>query len=380
MAEQTILEDIEHGDARVRIERMLETGEHYQIVLGEDVETGEKVCIKAILYDADRLDDQAYVDARRDALEQERQFLDDAAPVDGIPDLVAYFETTGLDGAFEREPVLVYRYQPGRSLYGVVKSEQKGGVEPEFALEILQQLTDILKKVHVVGWIFRDLDPRHVLVDDDGEVSLVGCGNATLKSERPIAEKMDYADNPYVAPEVRQERSGKMLRPTADAYALGALMSFVLTGEEPRTVVENPLNHEAYEKLSNMEPPGLALIIAKCIQPMAKNRFGNFKRLEPYTTEDGLPTANTEGFGMLLLPAPFSGVENPEDNRALKSKLSEGPLISTARARKQAEEMEQNTPGAEVVDQSWEPSTWLVFALPAVILLTLGLLAAFGVI
>jgi serine/threonine protein kinase len=378
MAEQTILKDIKHGEERVRVERMLETGDHYQIVLGEDIETGEKICVKAILYDSDRLDDEEYVDARRAALEQERQFLDDAAPIDGIPELIGYFETRGLDGAFEREPVLVYRYQPGRSLYGIVKAKQKGGVDADRALAVLQSLTAILTRVHKVGWVFRDLDPRHVLVDDDGTVSLVGCGNATPKSERPIAEMMDYADNPYVAPEVRQERSGTMLRPAADAYALGALMSFVLTGEEPRTVVENPLNHEAYDKLSNMEPPGLALIIAKCIQPMAKNRFGHFKRLEPYTTDDGLPTANTEGFGMLLLPAPFSGVEDPENNRALKSKLSEGPLISTARARQQ-EAREQNAPGPEVVEESWSPPTWLIFGVPVVILVTLGLLAALGV-
>jgi serine/threonine protein kinase len=374
------LKNAETGEPRIQIERMLEDGDHYQIVLGEDVDSGEQVCVKAISYDSELRDDDDYVDARRRALEQERDFLDAAAPIDGIPELVDYFETEGLDGAFEREPVLVYRYQPGRTLFGIVRAEQKGGLDADRALEILQALTGILTKVHKVGWVFRDLDPRHVIVADDGSISLVGCGNATPKSERPIPEVMDYADNPYVAPEVRQERSGKMLRPTADAYALGALMSFVLTGEEPRTVVENPLNHEAYDKLSNMEPPGLALIIAKCIQPMAKNRFGHFARLEPYTTDEGLPTANTEGFGMLLLPAPFSGVEDPENNRALKSKLSEGPLISTARARKQAEEMEQNTPDAEVVDQGWGPSTWLVFALPVAILLTLGLLAAFGVI
>ena len=371
MAEQTVLKDVESGAERVRVLEMLAVGDCYQIVRGETVDEGRPVCVKAILYEESG---DTYVEGRRAALRAEGDFLEETAPVEGTPELVDQFETSGLDGEFEAEPVLVYAHQPGPTVYDLVRKETEGGLDTGRARELLESLTEILIGIHTAGWVFRNLDPRHIIVDD-GEVSLVGCGNATRKSERPIPQKMPDEDNPYVAPEIRSELSGKMLRPAADAYSLGALMSFVLTGEEPRTIVENPLGHDAFERLSNLESPGLSLIIAKCIQPMAKKRFGNLKRLRPYTTEEGLPDSRTEEFGVLTLPAPFSGGEDPETNRALRSNLSDGPLISTPRGERPADGTAASTddaPGGGL--------GWLAFLIPVGLIAVLGILAAFGVL
>jgi serine/threonine protein kinase len=329
MEDDNHLIDAETGEPRFRVGELVASGRTYQIVLAEDTEAaGRQVCLKAVHYDEERAEDPEYVDARRGLLEQEHAFLE-AVDDELLPRTLGMARVTSPQAGFEDEPVLVYEYRPGVSLFEWVRAEHPEGVAPEVGLGMLRRLVEFLIAVHRAGWIFRDLDPRHLIVDDDGELcGVVGAGNATAKGQRPEAAKMVYDEAVYVAPEARAERSGKMLRPSADCYGLGALLSFVLTGEEPRAVVENPLSWPAYERLSNLEPPGAALVVARCIQPLAKKRFGRLERLQPYLTPDGLPTAQTEGFGMLLLPAPFSGVEDPENNRSLKSKLSAGPLIS----------------------------------------------------
>ncbi len=333
MSDENYLTDAQSGARRFRVRDLVTTGRSYQIVRVEDTETGQLACAKAAAYDAKRRGDADYVRARGDQLEAEWRFLK-AVDHPLLPEPIAFFRAASDETGFDDEPVLVHQWRAGTTLFEWVRLEHPEGVAPAVALGILRQLVQFLSAVHAAGYVYRDLDPHHFIVDDDGElVGAVGFGNATPKGERPNEFKMAYDDDPYVAPEVRAERSGKLLRPTADAYALGALMSFVLTAEEPRTVVENPLNWPAYDRLSNLEPPGLALVVARLIQPHFKKRFGRMERLLPYTTEDGLPTAQSKGFGMILLPAPFSGVEDPDKNRALNSKLSSGPLISTAMRR-----------------------------------------------
>ena len=63
------------------------------------------------------------------------------------------------------------------------------------------------------------------------------------------------------------------------------------------------------------------------LQPLAQKRFSGASKLLPYCEMGALPGPNTDGFGLLELPAPWSGPEGA-DNRAARSRLSPGPLIS----------------------------------------------------
>src|SRR5690606_15509470 len=226
------------------------------------------------------------------------------------------------------EPLLIYEYQHGSSLYDLIQERHPHGLAPLRALRMFGTLARFLADIHEAGYVFRDLDPRHVIVGLDDILHITGCGNATKMAARPNPFKTDL-NFAYVAPEVRNETSGQMLRRAADVYSLGALMSFMLTGEEPRASVENPLTKDAFEDLSNIDPPGISLIVARCLQPLAKNRFTHIRKLLPFCDPENLPTPTTDGFGLILLPTPFQGAERPEEqNRALKSKLSTGPLIS----------------------------------------------------
>lgn len=370
MSESDFLVDVNDGSQRFRVLGLLANGRSYQLVGVEDTRSEggctQTLCARAVLYDTGYSTDADYVRVRREAVREEWRFLEKMnspllpkpvalIDVETDPELMPDVEGAGLaTNDAPVEPVLVCDWQEGLTIFEWIRREHPEGLPGDQALQLLGEVVEFLKGVHDIRYIFRDLDPRHFIVGpvdtrdldaantevgahDEAETSspkmtltrVVGFGNATPIGERPNQAKFHYNQSPYVAPEVRGDRSGTMLRTGADSYALGALLSFILTGEEPRTVVENPLGQIAYERLSNLDPPGLSLLVARLIQPHGKNRIARMERLAKYTTRQTLPTTQTKGFGMLLLPAPYSGVEDPKNNRALHSKLSAGPLIST---------------------------------------------------
>lgn len=319
------LQDVSRGERRFRVRELLFDGGDYQIALAEDVQMDDKlVCAKTIAYDAERTGEKKYVAMRRKALHQELGFL--AQPIHLLPEPLDWIQLDESATVLGREPVLVYEYTAGQTLYELVRQRHPDGIAPTRALRVAREVCQFLVHLHRGKWVYRNLDPRHVIVGYDDVIHLVGFGNAMRIGEEPNPTRV-ITESAYIAPEVRNERSGKLLRPAADIYSLGALMSFMLTGEEPRFSVENPLTKQAYDRLSNVEPPGLSLLVARAMQPMAKQRFGRAERMLPYMEAHSLPTPQADGFGLLQLPAPWTGAEAP-DNRATRSKLSAGPLIS----------------------------------------------------
>ena len=328
------LEDVVRREQRFRIEKMLFEAGEYQIALASDVLMDDKlVCVKTIAYDTARVDNKKYVGMRRKALHEELGFL--SLPVHLLPEPLDWIQLEHSETALPREPLLVYEYVHGETLYDLVQKRHPDGIAPTRALRIMRELCRFLGQIHQHKWVFRNLDPRHVIISYDDIIHIVGCGNATPMGQPPNPTRASM-ESPYAAPEIRGEVSGKLLRPSADIYSLGALLSFMLTGEEPRASVENPLTQRAFESLSACELPGLALLVARCIQPMAKNRFGRAEKLLPFTEPSRLPRPTDEGFGLLQLPAPWTGAESP-DNRATRSKLSAGPLLSEPGGQTQLE-------------------------------------------
>ncbi len=324
MSEQFLV-DFGRDEKRFVIKELLYEGRSYQIALAEDRLMDDKlVCAKTIAYDAARMDDKRYVAQRRKALHNELKIL--SLPTHLLPEPLDWIQQETSETVMGREPVLVYEYAHGQNLYDYITQNFPEGINPIRALRIFKELVAFLGSLHGHGYVFRDLDPRHFIISVDDIIHVVGCGNITAIGEAPNATKMDL--NPsYSAPEIRSETSGQFLRPAADFYGVGALLSFLLSGEEPRESVENPLTKTAFDRLSAVDPAGVTLLMSKCMQPLAKNRFGRAERLLPMCDPETLPTSTTKGFGLLQLPAPWSGAERP-DNRAANSSISSGPLIS----------------------------------------------------
>ena len=104
--------------------------------------------------------------------------------------------------------------------------------EPE-ALRIARQICEALQYLHEHQVVHYDLKPANVMLCDDGTIRLIDFGMAqpvethrfSLRGAPPAMGTIDY-----IAPEQIQRKRG---RPSADIYALGAMLYEMLTGIPP---------------------------------------------------------------------------------------------------------------------------------------------------
>ena len=335
MDDASTLIDIHNQPTGYKALAMREERDELQVVAiareGADQGAGRDYLGLALSYDEARLDDVAYVATRREQLTHLADYLDalsDGGVVARKIDLLEILEGPGGVG----EPLLVIERCQGPTLFEAVQTRWPEGMPAELALKSMAQLGDLLIATHQAGYYWRDFDPRRFVLgpDDTLRAQLPGCVVSKGVKLKPWQLNTHPA---YTAPEVREETSGTMLRAAADIYGAGALMSFLLSGEEPRARVESPLSFTAYERIEALKMPGVTLLLARTLQPLAKKRFGRAEIFRRYLSLDDLPVREDKGFGMVMLPAPWLGLEmeNPEKNRSLKSHLSQGPLISVAR-------------------------------------------------
>ncbi|RAL21768.1 hypothetical protein DL240_13025 [Lujinxingia litoralis] len=330
MEESTRQNDAYPAPQGYQVSALVAERDELQVVaLTEESTSAERLGL-AIHYDEARLQDVAYVATRREQLSHLAEYLEELAAGGVVARKIALLELDqGPGGA--GEPLLVVEACKGTSLLKAVEERWPQGMPAELALQLMARLGDLLVATHQAGYYWRDFDPRRFVLTEDLELRAQLPGAVVSKGVK--LKPWQLSTHPaYTAPEVRDEASGTMLRSAADIYGAGALMSFLLSGEEPRARVESPLSYTAYERIEALELPGLTLLLARTLQPLAKKRFGRAEVFRKYLALDALPTREMKGFGMVMLPAPWLGLEmeNPEKNRALKSHLSSGPLISVA--------------------------------------------------
>lgn len=137
------------------------------------------------------------------------------------PNVVALLEA-GREGA---RPYLVAEYVEGAALDAVLTDA--GALPPELAAYIAAETARGLAAAHDAGVLHRDLKPSNVLLGADGRVKLTDFGLATRLGAAE-GDGGEVRGTPgYLAPEVVR---GTAPGPTADLFALGALLAETLTG------------------------------------------------------------------------------------------------------------------------------------------------------
>ena len=129
--------------------------------------------------------------------------------------------------------------------------------------------------VHSQGIVHRDIKPANIMLGDFGQVMVVDWGLASRSGEREAGGGTPR----YMAPEQAQ-RSGEKVRPTADVYALGAVLYELLCGQAPFWGVARA---EVMVRLQRGERPGrptaplsaaaLADICEKAMSPSPADRY-----------------------------------------------------------------------------------------------------------
>lgn len=145
---------------------------------------------------------------------------------------------------------------------------QEYGAQPEErVIEWAKQLCDALSYLHSQKppIIYRDMKPANVMLKPEGNIKIIDFGIAREYKEQNLADTTVLGTKGYAPPE---QYSGQT-DPRSDIFALGMTMHHLLTGIDPR-------NGEPYASVRQWNPElseGIEIIIDKCVEPAAENRY-----------------------------------------------------------------------------------------------------------
>ena len=224
----------------------------------EDIETGQKVALKAL-------------SLRKSGNWKPIELFEREAEVLGklnhpaIPQYLDYLTTeTDTDVKFH----IVEELAPGKSL---AKWGQKGRrLKEKEVKDIAQQVLKILIYLHSITppVIHRDIKPGNLIRTEEGKIFLVDFGAVqhtyytTLMRGSTAVGTIGYA-----APE---QWTSKAI-PASDLYSLGATVLFLLTHRNPAELSEDDLRIEVRDHVNISE--GFANWLEKMLKPIPEERF-----------------------------------------------------------------------------------------------------------
>jgi serine/threonine protein kinase len=128
-------------------------------------------------------------------------------------------------GEHAGQPFMAMEYVAGRSLADRLK---KGCVAPGEAARWVALVAEGVASTHVAGIVHRDIKPGNVLFDAAGVPKVADFGLARPEDSDLTATGLVVGTPAYMAPE--QTTGTEFVGPTADVWALGAVLYECLTG------------------------------------------------------------------------------------------------------------------------------------------------------
>jgi hypothetical protein len=128
--------------------------------------------------------------------------------------------------------VMATRYLSGGTLQDLITRSQDSGERfpAERLLQISAEIARGLAHIHGRRILYRDLQPRNVLLDEWGVVHLVDFDTAVSLDERDLSDLSQRPVIDYMAPELVD---GAAADERADLYSLGATIYAMATGHPP---------------------------------------------------------------------------------------------------------------------------------------------------
>jgi serine/threonine protein kinase len=126
-------------------------------------------------------------------------------------------------------------YIEGESLTELV--QRQGPLVPAVAVRIVHAALEALEHIHDAGLVHRDLEPGHLLIDQDNKVRLVDLGLARFLDEPGVNLTM-FAGSSQLLGAVEFQSPEQLMNShdvdiRTDVYALGAILYYLFTGKAP---------------------------------------------------------------------------------------------------------------------------------------------------
>ncbi|MEW6494436.1 MAG: bifunctional serine/threonine-protein kinase/ABC transporter substrate-binding protein [Cyanobacteriota bacterium] len=178
----------------------------------------------------------------------------------------SYF-TFRLGKGFRKLKCLVMEKIEGQNLEEWV--EQNPPISQKQALNWLQQLVEILDKVHRQGLWHRDIKPSNIMLKPDGQLVVIDFGAVGVGETRIIST--DYTP---------QEQIAGKTGPQSDFFALGRTFVYLLTGSHPYNLPKDSLTGQIiWRNLTSAISSNLAQLIDDLMALEPANRPQNTQEI-----------------------------------------------------------------------------------------------------
>lgn len=175
-----------------------------------------------------------------------------------VPRAFGYFEYRG-------HGYLPLEYLAGQSLAATFHAPWDNCTQAERrqVLKRFVQVAEMVQSLHLSGYIHRDLTIRNIWIGDDDRVYLL---------DFELAQPIDSQVPPYalgtpgfMSP--AQKQASPTCQPADDIYALGACLTFFLTGFDPSALEHQRASHRENQlaRLAATAPQPLRTMIASCL-------------------------------------------------------------------------------------------------------------------
>ncbi|MFJ6113089.1 serine/threonine-protein kinase [Agrococcus sediminis] len=146
---------------------------------------------------------------------------------------------------------LVMQLLPGPALDAVIRDRAPLPVDE--ALALAEQAASALAAMHAAGIVHRDIKPANLMFDDRGRLQVLDFGIVLLteSASELTAASTVVGSAAYISPEQAQ---GEPASPASDLYALGCVLTALLTGAPP-FAAEQPL--ALLQQHRDAPPPGV---------------------------------------------------------------------------------------------------------------------------
>ncbi len=167
------------------------------------------------------------------------------ATLDRAPGIVRVFDFLELNDTAYIVMELIRGDTLGKRLKSV------GRLEPSAVGRILWTVLDGLEQVHAAGFLHRDIKPSNIMLDEQGNPTLIDFGAARAAMAGRVATMTAVFTPGYAAAE---QMSSAEQGPWTDIYGLAATLYHAVAGKAPPSAIDRMLDDQ-YEPLTRLAGP-----------------------------------------------------------------------------------------------------------------------------